>query len=103
MDEKRKHQRNRKKLKSEVYLPDGMTFSSTVDLSEGGIFISTPEPTKPGTEVELSLYIPGEEPLQIKGVIRWAREIESGKERVGMGIEFVTLSDREKESLKKLR
>ncbi|PKM83526.1 MAG: hypothetical protein CVU88_02480, partial [Firmicutes bacterium HGW-Firmicutes-13] len=43
MDDKRKSGRIKKSIKCEVY-SDGLTFSSTIDISDGGMFISTPEP-----------------------------------------------------------
>ena len=96
MSEKRNSARVLKKVKSEVHTTDGMTFSTSADLSQGGIFISTPEPIIVGSKVELSLYIPGkEDSINIKGVVRWMREDDNNEEKAGMGIEFIdfTLSD----------
>ncbi len=103
MEEKRKHSRLAKKIKSEVHSPEGITFSSTVDLSQGGIFISTPEPINNGSVVDLSVYIPGEEPVSVKGIVRWTRENESTKQRAGMGIEFTGLDAKQREALKKIK
>ena len=93
MVEKRNSARIVTKVKSEVHSIDGMTFSTSADLSSGGIFISTPEPINIGSEVELSLYVPGkEEPFEIKGIVRWMREDENKKQKAGMGIEFIDFS-----------
>ncbi len=102
MDNKRKHSRVAKRVKSEVHFPDGMTFSKAVDLSKGGIFISTPDPLKPGATVELVLQVPGEEPVTMKGKIKWTREDETPTLKAGMGIEFEGLTDKDKEVLKKV-
>jgi uncharacterized protein (TIGR02266 family) len=101
MEEKRKHLRVQKRLKSEVHSDQGVTLSATFDMSHGGLFITTPEPIGEGSEVELSLYLPGEEPVSLKAIIRWKREDESDESRAGMGIEFVGASDKAVKSLKK--
>jgi type IV pilus assembly protein PilZ len=102
MDNKRQHSRVAKRVKSEVHSPDGMTFSKAVDLSKGGIFISTPDPLKPGSNVELVVHIPGQEPVTIKGTIKWTRDDETSTLKAGMGIEFSDLSEKESEALKKV-
>ncbi len=101
MDEKRKHPRIKKKIRSEIHSADGLTFSTSTDLSSGGIFITTPEPVRDGSQVDLCVYLPGREPVDLKGVIRWTRRDESGEQKTGMGIEFVNLSKKELEALKK--
>lgn len=95
MQEKREHQRVDKKMKSEVHSADGVTFSTTMDMSRGGIFISTPEPVKDGSEIDLSIYIPGDHPVNIKGIVRWMNEEPVKGDRAGMGIEFVDVSDKD--------
>ncbi|NCU32098.1 MAG: PilZ domain-containing protein, partial [Candidatus Moranbacteria bacterium] len=52
--DKRKEERVKKEIKSEVVSEELISRSSTVDLSRGGIFISTPEPLKSGSEVTLT-------------------------------------------------
>ncbi len=101
MEEKRKHLRVKKRLKSEVHSDQGVTLSATFDMSHGGLFVTTPEPIGEGSEVELALYIPGQEPVSLKGIIRWKREDESEQSKAGMGIEFVGASDETIKSLKK--
>lgn len=101
MDEKRKHPRIKKKIRSEIHSADGLTFSTSTDLSNGGIFITTPEPVRDGSQVDLCVYLPGQEPVDLKGVIRWTRQDESGEQKTGMGIEFVNLSKKELQALKK--
>jgi uncharacterized protein (TIGR02266 family) len=102
MKEKRKFERTKVDAKSEVHYDEGMTFSKSTDMSNGGIFISTPEPLSEGSEVSLSLQIPGEESVDIKGVVRWVREGDDDKVKSGMGIEFVDISDNDLENIKKV-
>ncbi len=105
-DDKRKFERLPSDIKSEVHFDDGMTYSKSVDISKGGLFISTPEPLHVGSEVSLSLQIPGEESVDIKGVVKWVREsvdiTRDESDKIGMGIEFVNLSQKEQERLKKV-
>jgi uncharacterized protein (TIGR02266 family) len=102
MEEKRKFERNKVNAKSEVHFDEGMTFSKSTDLSSGGLFISTPEPLSEGSEVSLSLQIPGEESVDIKGVVRWVRESSDDESKSGMGIEFVDVSESDLENIKKV-
>ena len=92
MDEKRKFARVAKKIKSEVHTDDGMTFSSSGDMSKGGIFITTPEPLEIGSEVSLSLKLSNEKSVDIKGVVRWVKD-DDGDHKCGMGIEFLEVKD----------
>jgi uncharacterized protein (TIGR02266 family) len=100
--EKRKQNRVGRKIKSEVHYDKGMTFSSSQDISHGGIFISTPQTVDIGSIIELSIYIPESEPIKIKGVVRWTRDEESGDKRAGFGIEFVDANEDELKMIKKI-
>ncbi len=102
MAENRRHKRMPKKIKSEVHIEDVMTFSSSQNLSHGGIFISTPEPVKAGTVIDLMLYIPDSEPIKIKGIVRWTRDEDKPEEKSGMGIEFINASESELKDIKKI-
>jgi uncharacterized protein (TIGR02266 family) len=95
MDNKRKQERVPASIKSEVHDEKIMTFSTTQNISHGGIFISTPEPLEIGSQIDLSLYLPGENPVSLKGVVRWTNEKEddSVSSKCGMGIEFVDADD----------
>lgn len=92
MSEHRKTQRINKKIKSEVRTADSITLSSSVDLSKGGIFISTPEPLGDGANVNLTIIIPGNGEIEVQGVVKWVRGDESEKGKAGMGIEFVNMN-----------
>ncbi|HMB20109.1 MAG TPA: PilZ domain-containing protein [Spirochaetota bacterium] len=102
MGDKRKFAREKKELKSELHSEDGMIFSTARDISEGGLFISTPVPGKEGQEIDMRLYTPGKEPKNLKGKVRWIREDEDTENRAGMGIEFVDLSDDDKKEISKI-
>ena len=88
MDEKRLHKRIRNSIKCEVH-SDGLTFSSTIDVGKGGIFISTPEPLLAESEVDLILYVPGGDPMELKARVKWVRDEDSDEDKSGMGVEFL--------------
>lgn len=99
MSDKRKSERIKKGIKSEVYSEEHASFSSTVDLSKGGIFISTPEPLGSGSEVSMSIHIPGHGEIDVKGIVKWVRADETETEKAGMGIEFIDVDSELKKKL----
>ncbi len=102
MKEKRKYSRVSKKVKSEVHSSEAMTFSTSEDLSYGGIFISTPEPVEIGSEINLSILTPNEENIEIKGIVRWMSD-GSGKDgKCGMGVEFIDINLNQESKLKNI-
>jgi uncharacterized protein (TIGR02266 family) len=63
--------------------------SSTVDISEGGVFIRMPNPRPEGTVIRLLLHVGGRV-LEIGGVV--VRSIRAGEgEPVGIGVLFTEL------------
>lgn len=97
--DKRKEERVKKEIKSEVVSEELISRSSTVDLSRGGIFISTPEPLKSGSEVTLTINSKDGEPVEVKGLVRWLREDEIADGKSGMGIEFVNISNDDRKKI----
>jgi uncharacterized protein (TIGR02266 family) len=102
MENKRQTDRKPAKVKAEVHSESAMTYSSSVDLGDGGIFISTPEPLKEGSELSLSLSIGGSDPVELKGIVRWIREDGDDSKRAGMGIEFLGATKDQIEAIKKV-
>ena len=101
-NEKRKFSRNAAKIKSEVHSSDGMTYSTTQDVSDGGLFISTPEPVRLGSEINLTLKADNDNEILIKGIVRWMKEEDSEESKAGMGIEFVDVNAENMEMIKKI-
>jgi len=102
MSDKRKSERIKKQIKSEISSEEHITLSSSVDLSNGGVFISTPEPLENGSEVMMSIKLPHDEEVEVKGIVKWIRSDESEGGRAGMGIEFVDLDSSKEEILNKI-
>lgn len=65
------------------------------DLGEGGAFVDTANPIAEGAEIDFRLHLPAEkEPITGKAVVRWLQPT------VGMGIEFLGLSEPERDRIK---
>ncbi len=92
-----RRQSPRHRLQAEVSLSSESNFFTgfSGDLSETGIFVATYEKLlPPGSQVDLSLKLPGRPPLNVSGVVRWVRDSADRAPGVfpGMGIEFGQLS-----------
>jgi uncharacterized protein (TIGR02266 family) len=67
-----------------------------VNISRGGMFLSSRNPKPPGTELYFEIRLADESPvIEGTGVVRWIREYDRRRpdEPHGMGIRFVELSE----------
>lgn len=63
--------------------------SYCTNLSRGGLFVSTREPEPVGTELVLSLRVPGRAlPVTLRARVRWNREDDNENGPAGMGLSF---------------
>lgn len=71
----------------------------STNISDGGIFIATVERLDLGSEVNLCFSLPTGELIDTRGVVRWARKVDSldPDSSPGLGIQFVDLNERLKE------
>ena len=68
------------------------TEETAANLSEGGAFVRTSEPLKPGRRVMLELRLPDGAPVETIGRVAWTKHVlaPDGKDReTGVGIEFM--------------
>lgn len=95
----------RKTLRSKVVFEDesgeGFIYFYSTDVSLGGIFLESDIPLKLGTRVFLSFPLDEREPplRAIGQIVRVEREIQGSLPVVGMGVQFVDLSDSGKKAL----
>ena len=84
-------------LESESNLYAGITNN----ISQGGVFVATPELLGKGTVLDLEFSIPdGGPPIRTTGVVRWLREnLEDIEGPPGMGVQFVELAEPAKRRL----
>lgn len=63
--------------------------SYCTNLSRGGLFVSTREPEPIGTELVLSLRVPGRSlPVTLRARVRWTRAEDTADGPAGMGLSF---------------
>jgi uncharacterized protein (TIGR02266 family) len=62
----------------------------TLDVSSGGVFVSTHQPAASGSEVTLFFVLPSGHPVEVTGVVRWTRTA-SEDSTPGMGVAFTQL------------
>lgn len=67
------------------------------DLSEGGVYVDTSAPLSVGTPVSFSftLHPLSKDPIRGRGLVRWCDEA------VGMGIQFLAMSDHDRELIRR--
>lgn len=99
--EKRQQPRIHKRMKAEVHTNEGMTYSTAIDISAGGIFITTPDPLTEGETVTLNIDVTEGKTTSIKGVIRWSR-FDNDENLAGMGIMFNEMSEKDKNEIQAL-
>ncbi len=79
-------------LSTASHIYTGISF----DVSTGGVFVATYEPSAPGTSVTLYFVLPDGFVVNAEGVVRWTRAqpdaSDSGAEPGGMGVAFTTIS-----------
>jgi type IV pilus assembly protein PilZ len=63
------------------------------NISDGGMFIATPKPLKPGTRLSLEFLLPEcDYPIHVKAKVAWSRSVPSEGQQRGMGVKFDDLS-----------
>ncbi|MDQ3264708.1 MAG: TIGR02266 family protein [Myxococcota bacterium] len=67
---------------------------TSLNLSEGGLFVATATAVPVGTEVELQFTLPCGSQVALHGVVRWRRTPDDRRPMLtaGLGIQFVEIS-----------
>jgi uncharacterized protein (TIGR02266 family) len=68
------------------------TEETSGNLSEGGAFVRTQEPLRPGRRVLLELSLPNGSPLEAIGRVAWTKRVltpDDPEHATGVGIEFM--------------
>ena len=101
--DRREHSRKPIELKVEYKRLNAFFADFTKNISKGGTFIQTAKPLGIGTEFMFKLYVPTlNEPLQIRGRVKWVVPEAQGDEEPGMGIRFLYRDDSEREAVEGL-
>lgn len=103
VEEKRNSDRFNTRLKVRYGDVTGFISDYAMNISRGGMFISTKEPLQPGTGVSVEFAIPGiRVPIKIQGKVTWVNEPQQSKYSnliPGMGIEFHSLNTSEQKKI----
>ena len=100
--ERRKSKRKRVMLEVSYCQPGDLETDFVINLSEGGMFISTNEGFSVGQEI--SFHIQGrklQEPLKLRGIVRW-RQSAGPDGGAGIGVEFIFDDDSKEQSSEQL-
>lgn len=74
--------------------------AKTLDLGEGGMFVSAANPPEVGTDLEVCFALPDSDPLQVRGRVVWVRRPEEPHPYpAGMAIQFVDLPAEERAAI----
>ncbi len=91
--------KKRLKLRFGVDYPRKVAF--TGDASEGGLYVITGQPERPGTKLLIELSLPDEQQVIVFARVRWAKKVPPNLVRVankpGMGIQFLKYEAGEQE------
>jgi uncharacterized protein (TIGR02266 family) len=102
MDQRRNGQRFQVELELTLQSESTIWIGHAENVSDGGVFVATKELKPIGTEVELTLKLPGTLlPVWTLGVVCWIRETSGRADApLGMGIQFRLIAD---DALKRIR
>jgi uncharacterized protein (TIGR02266 family) len=78
--------------------PEGLISDWVMNISRGGMFISTSSPLPVGTNLSIQFSTPGKEiPVKLEGVVIWVSTPEKREDLIpGMGIEITSISDEDR-------
>ena len=96
--ERRLHERLPTHLHVDLVTSAGERSVTTLNLSEGGLFVATSSILEVGTHLELTLGTMGSA-LTLRGVVAWTRPESNDEGLAGMGIRFVEAAADKREAI----
>ncbi len=98
--ERRTNERLPVQLRVDYQSTDSFISEYTMNISKGGMFISTRSPLDIGTTIELVFHIPGREvPFRIIGEVAWVTPYDRKSNLIpGMGIKFKNMKDEDRKA-----
>ena len=98
--EHRKTPRTSTVIQVDYHTVDSFFRDFVEDLSTGGMYIATPKPLEPGTQLRLEFLLPGcNYPIRVNGKVMWNRGTCDIGRRRGMGVKFENLSPGAKDKI----
>ncbi len=99
--ERRRHRRGDLSLEARLEGPNRLLLGNAENVSVGGVFIATNEQFELGALVSIVLRLPNGLSVRADGVVSWIRERAPGS-FPGIGVEFLALSETDREVLEML-
>ena len=101
-DSRRQYQRFQVELELTLQSESTIWIGHAENVSDGGVFVATKELKPIGTEVEMTLKLPGHMlPVWSVGVVCWIRDTSGQSDTpLGMGIQFRLIAD---DALRRIR
>ena len=84
----REHDRLPYAVQIEFRTASSFLVAYSVNLSRGGLFLETDADIPSGVETELTMQVPGIDPIKLTGIVAWRRELDSPEGPPGLGIEL---------------
>src|SRR5262249_21759632 len=102
--DRRQHERVLVDLEVDYRCKDTFLFAYITDISAMGIFVQTRSPEHPGTRLNLRFSTPQGETMELEGEVIWVNACRRGaaNSNPGMGIQFVDLTDAQRQRLTQL-
>lgn len=95
VNDDRGHSRGRVRMQASIDLRSDSNFFTgfSTNISEGGVFVATVSLLPLGSEVDLRFTLPSGHSIEVRGVVRWTREINDRTPDIfpGMGVQFQNL------------
>ena len=89
----REHQRVPFQVRVQYRNASSLLVAYSLNLSRGGIFLETTQELGIGTDIALSLEVPGIGPVEVAGRVHWRREQPDADGPAGVGVEFHELNE----------
>jgi uncharacterized protein (TIGR02266 family) len=101
--EKRQSKRVPLKLKVDYHYEGNFLYEYATDISHNGIFIESKDPLPIGTQVTLQFSVPEQKkPMELSGTVMWVNSKDANTKNPGMGVQFNTISDLDKDTITSL-
>ncbi len=85
----REHDRMPYAVQVEFRTASSFLVAYSVNLSRGGLFLETDQDIPTGVQTEVTMHVPGVDPIALLGVVSWRRGVETSEGPPGVGIELM--------------
>ncbi|MCS7214385.1 MAG: TIGR02266 family protein [Candidatus Calescibacterium sp.] len=99
-EEKRREERIPAEIEVKYSTGESFAVDWTMNISRGGMFIRTPNPLPPGSNLKIYFSIPEtEEEIFVEGVVRWKADPTDPNVLPGMGVEITYIDEKSRRIL----